>query len=206
MEAEELFRVMRLAHHELRTPVTHMVGVIRFLRRGDFGSLDGRVDAVLAALQPHAERLGKLAGALHAFGNAHTVVGTIDACVPFVRRLRVIASDEARIVAVPADGFGVYVLALLRSLFGENDDALTATAEVLVTPQRCRVLLGAGEWPPRKEWRRDEVKSRSRVREPELAASVTALEKAGCTVTFFEHRSGAGLIQVRWERLPKVPS
>lgn len=194
---------MRLAWHELRTPVTVTAGLVRMIRAGRAGVVDGGIDTVLARIELDLQRISRLVNALGGLGGAdavNTVVGAIDACAAFVPGLIVEASDEARIVAAPLDGFAAHLLTLLHSLPGADSDAFTLMAEVLVTPERCRVLLGPADRSPRKDWRHAGVKQQACARLPGLAASVAALQKAGCTVTFCEHTSGTGLIEVRWTR------
>jgi hypothetical protein len=191
---------MRLAWHELRTPVTTLAGYVRMIRAGRAGVVDGGVDAVLAEIEPNLRRVSRLVSAVRGFGDADTVVEAIDACAALVPGLIVKASDEARIVAAPLDGFAVHLLTLLHSLPGADGDAFTVTAEVLVSPERCRVFFGPADRSARKDWRHAGVKQQACARLRGLAASVAALQKAGCTLTFCEHSSGTGLIKVRWTR------
>ena len=46
MEAQEFYRFMYLAWHELRTPTTVVSGYVRLLRQGKGGIVDAGVDAV----------------------------------------------------------------------------------------------------------------------------------------------------------------
>jgi hypothetical protein len=200
VDAQEFYGLMRLAWHELRTPVSVVGACVGMLRAGRAGLVDGGIDAVLAQIEPNLQRLSRLVSAIRGFGDAYTVVEAIDVCAAFVPGLIVKASDEARIVAAPLDGFAAHLLTLLLSLPGSDNDAFTVTAEVLVTPERCRVFFGPVDRSARKDWRHAGVMQQACARLRGLADSVAALQKAGCTVTFCEHSSGTGLIKVRWTR------
>lgn len=201
MDAQEFRRLMRLAWHELRTPVTVLDGLVKMIRTGRAGVVDSGVDAVLAQTESHLQHIKRTVNGVGRFGGAYTVLDAIEACAAVVPGLLVVkGSDEARIVAAPLDGFAAYLFTLLDSLPGANSEAFSATAEVLVTPKRCRVFLGPTERSGRKAWRHTGVKQRACARVAGLADSLAELQKAGCAVTFYEHINGAGLIEVRWTR------
>ena len=196
--AQDFRRFMRLAWHELRTPVTVITGYVRMLRKGRPGVVDavnGGVDAVLAQIEPQIERLNRLLMALVNLSESRSLFGTIAVCETFVPGLRVEASDEARIVAAPLDAFTIHVLTLLLSLPGADSGAFTASAEVLVTPEDCTVLLGSTIPSAMNGLRQLDCPNLT-----DVPDAVAALQTAGCTVSFYEHSSGTRLIEVRWTR------
>jgi hypothetical protein len=105
------------------------------------------------------------------------------------------ACDEARIVAAPIDAFAGHLLIFVLSLPGADTDAFTATAEVSVTPERCRVFLGPADRLARKA-----MTQQTYAGSRDVSASVADLQYAGCTVSFYQDRSDRRGIEVRWTR------
>ena len=197
--AQEFCRLMRLAWHELQTPVTVVAGYVTMLRKGRAGVVDpaeGGVGAMLAQIQPHLQRLGRLVMALRELSWTHTVVGAVGVCADFVPGLLVEASDEGRIVAAPSDEFAVHLLTLLLSLPDAGTDAFAASAEVLVTPEDCRVFLRPANLSASSGLKQQSHPSVT----DDVTATVAALQRAGCTATFYEDSSGGRMIEVRWTR------